>query len=141
MFSDVCVLVSHFSFPVRASLNRRVYRIWPPRLSFPGNLSAFSWQYSSGGSSDFSQLNISADRFHLFFEAFCIKSNAFIFMCLLKLSPDVYFSQYEFIGKVLPRYAILSHTCGEDDQEVSFEDIRLATTNCIFAQIKRLLMI
>ncbi|KAF2995351.1 mediator of RNA polymerase II transcription subunit 13 [Curvularia kusanoi] len=35
--------------------------------------------------------------------------------------------QYEFLGKDRPPYAILSHTWGNDGEEVLFEDIRLGT--------------
>ncbi|KAH6616392.1 heterokaryon incompatibility protein-domain-containing protein, partial [Boeremia exigua] len=50
-------------------------------------------------------------------------------MRLLRLGEDGQFTQKEFTGKAIPRYAILSHTWGEDDQEVSFEDVRTGSGN------------
>jgi len=43
-------------------------------------------------------------------------------MRLLKLK-DGEFSLVEFVGDNIPRYAILSHTWGADDEEVTFKDI------------------
>jgi hypothetical protein len=44
-------------------------------------------------------------------------------MRLLKREDDGKFNLIEFIGKDIPRYAILSHTWGPDNEEVSFKDI------------------
>ena len=44
-------------------------------------------------------------------------------MRLLKLKDDGDFSLIEFIDDEIPQYAILSHTWGADDEEVTFNDI------------------
>jgi hypothetical protein len=44
-------------------------------------------------------------------------------MRLLRLGDDGGFSLVEFVGKDIPRYAVLSHTWGADDQEVTFKDL------------------
>jgi hypothetical protein len=43
-------------------------------------------------------------------------------MRLLKLQDDGEFSLIEFVGDI-PRYVILSHTWGTDDEEVTFKDM------------------
>ena len=43
-------------------------------------------------------------------------------MRLLKLEDDGDFSLIEFIGKI-PPYAVLSHTWGADDEEVTLKDL------------------
>jgi hypothetical protein len=48
-------------------------------------------------------------------------------MRLLKLKGDGEFSLIEFIGDNIPRYAILSHTWGEDGEEVTFKDLMKCT--------------
>ena len=44
-------------------------------------------------------------------------------MRLLQLGDSGEFSLVEFFGNNIPPYAILSHTWGEDDEEVTFKDI------------------
>ncbi|KAI9775928.1 MAG: hypothetical protein M1839_000717 [Geoglossum umbratile] len=44
-------------------------------------------------------------------------------MRLLRLENDGEFSLVEFIGKNIPCYAILSHTWGSDDEELTFNDL------------------
>ena len=44
-------------------------------------------------------------------------------MRLLHVEADGEFSLVEFVGKDIPRYAILSHTWGADDEEVTFKDL------------------
>lgn len=44
-------------------------------------------------------------------------------MRLLRLEDDGEFSLTEFVGRNIPRYAILSHTWGADEEEVAFKDI------------------
>src|SRR5436309_239132 len=44
-------------------------------------------------------------------------------MRLLKLNNTGEFSLTEFVGNNIPRYAILSHTWGADDEEVTFKDL------------------
>jgi len=44
-------------------------------------------------------------------------------MRLLRLEGDEGFSLVEFVGKNIPRYAVLSHTWGTDDEEVTFKDL------------------
>ena len=44
-------------------------------------------------------------------------------MRLLRLEDDGEFSLVEFVGKSIPRYAVLSHTWGANDEEVTFKDI------------------
>jgi len=44
-------------------------------------------------------------------------------MCLLQLKDDGEFSLIESSGDNIPRYAILSHTWGADDEEVTFKDL------------------
>ncbi|KAF2844758.1 HET-domain-containing protein [Plenodomus tracheiphilus IPT5] len=44
-------------------------------------------------------------------------------MRLLRLEHNGDFSLAEYVGKNLPRYAILSHTWGEDHEEVTFRDL------------------
>src|SRR6266702_4018572 len=44
-------------------------------------------------------------------------------MRLLKLEASGEFSLTEFIGDSVPQYAILSHTWGADDDEVTFKDL------------------
>lgn len=44
-------------------------------------------------------------------------------MRLLRLQDDGEFSLTEFAGNSIPRYAVLSHTWGSDDEEVSFKDL------------------
>ncbi|KAF1952248.1 HET-domain-containing protein [Byssothecium circinans] len=44
-------------------------------------------------------------------------------MRLLHLDKEGYISLTEFIGDKIPPYAILSHTWGPDDQEVTFQDL------------------
>src|ERR1700722_15908795 len=48
-------------------------------------------------------------------------------MRLLKLKDDGEFSLIEFVGNNIPRYAILSHTWGADDEEVTFKDLMEGT--------------
>ena len=48
-------------------------------------------------------------------------------MRLLKLNDDGEFSLVEYIGDEVPRYAILSHTWGADDEEVTFKDLMKGT--------------
>ncbi|KAI9761282.1 MAG: hypothetical protein M1840_001985, partial [Geoglossum simile] len=43
-------------------------------------------------------------------------------MRLLRLEDDGEFSLVEFVGKTMPCYAVLSHTWGSDDEEVTFND-------------------
>ncbi|KAL1595212.1 hypothetical protein SLS60_009900 [Paraconiothyrium brasiliense] len=45
-------------------------------------------------------------------------------MRLLRSDNNGWFYQAEFVGKNIPPYVILSHTWGEDWDEISFEDIR-----------------
>jgi hypothetical protein len=44
-------------------------------------------------------------------------------MRLLRLEANGEFSLVEFVGKDIPRYAVLSHTWGADDEEVTFKDL------------------
>ncbi|KAI9775933.1 MAG: hypothetical protein M1839_000722 [Geoglossum umbratile] len=44
-------------------------------------------------------------------------------MRLLRLEDDSEFSLVEFVGKNIPSYAVLSHTWGSDDEEVTFNDL------------------
>ncbi|OCL02132.1 HET-domain-containing protein [Glonium stellatum] len=44
-------------------------------------------------------------------------------MRLLRLEADGEFSLVEFVSQNIPRYAILSHTWGADDEEVTFKDL------------------
>lgn len=44
-------------------------------------------------------------------------------MRLLQLQGDDGFSLVDFVGKDIPQYAILSHTWGEDHEEISFKDL------------------
>ena len=44
-------------------------------------------------------------------------------MRLLRVEDDGEFSLVEFVGKNIPRYAVLSHTWGADHEEVAFKDI------------------
>lgn len=44
-------------------------------------------------------------------------------MRLLRLEADGEFSLVEFVGQNIPRYAILSHTWGADNEEVTFKDL------------------
>ena len=44
-------------------------------------------------------------------------------MRLLRLEDDGEFSLVEFVGKNIPCYAVLSHTWGSDDEEVTFNDL------------------
>jgi len=44
-------------------------------------------------------------------------------MRLLKLNDDGDFSLIEFLGNQIPQYAILSHTWGADNEEVTFKDL------------------
>ncbi|KAI9775850.1 MAG: hypothetical protein M1839_000724, partial [Geoglossum umbratile] len=44
-------------------------------------------------------------------------------MRLLRLEDDGEFSLVEFVGKNIPSYAVLSHTWGSDDEEVTFNDL------------------
>jgi hypothetical protein len=48
-------------------------------------------------------------------------------MRLLQLEDNGEFSLTEYIGKDVPPYAILSHTWGADDEEVTFRDLRDGT--------------
>jgi hypothetical protein len=45
-------------------------------------------------------------------------------MRLLRLQNDGEYGLAQEFGKNIPHYAILSHTWGEDDEEVSFKDIK-----------------
>ena len=44
-------------------------------------------------------------------------------MRLLRLEDDGEFSLVEFVGKNIPCYAVLSHTWGPDDEEVTFNNL------------------
>ena len=44
-------------------------------------------------------------------------------MRLLRLEDDGNFSLVEFVGNNIPRYAILSHTWGTDEEELTFKDL------------------
>lgn len=44
-------------------------------------------------------------------------------MRLLRLEDDGKFSLIEFVGDNIPHYAILSHTWGADDEEVTYKDL------------------
>jgi len=44
-------------------------------------------------------------------------------MRLLQLKDDGEFSLIEFVGDTIPRYAILSHTWGADNEELTFKDL------------------
>lgn len=44
-------------------------------------------------------------------------------MRLLRIDAPDHFSLVEFTGSELPPYAILSHTWGADDEEVSYRDM------------------
>jgi hypothetical protein len=48
-------------------------------------------------------------------------------MYLLEADDNGNFSLTEFVGDDIPKYAILSHTWGKDDEEVTFEDIEKKT--------------
>ena len=48
-------------------------------------------------------------------------------MRLLRLEADGGFSVTEFVGQDVPRYAILSHTWGPDDEEVTLKDLENGT--------------
>lgn len=48
--------------------------------------------------------------------------NPFFYMRLLQIRQDGGFSLIELVGKHIPRYAILSHTWGADDDEVTYSD-------------------
>jgi hypothetical protein len=48
-------------------------------------------------------------------------------MRLLRLEDDGEFSLAEYVGNNIPRYAILSHTWGADDEEVTFKDLTAGT--------------
>jgi hypothetical protein len=48
-------------------------------------------------------------------------------MRLLRLEDDGGFSLVEFLGQNIPRYAILSHTWGADNEEVTFKDLENGT--------------
>lgn len=48
-------------------------------------------------------------------------------MRLLQLEHNGEFSLTEYVGKDVPPYAILSHTWGSDDEEVTFRDLREGT--------------
>jgi hypothetical protein len=48
-------------------------------------------------------------------------------MRLLRLEDDGEFSLAEYVGNNVPRYAILSHTWGADDEEVTFKDLTEGT--------------
>jgi hypothetical protein len=50
--------------------------------------------------------------------------NTALIMRLLRIEAGGEFSQVEFVGQDIPRYAILSHTWGADADEVTFEDIQ-----------------
>jgi hypothetical protein len=45
-------------------------------------------------------------------------------MRLLQREADGHFSLAEFVGRSIPQYAILSHTWGPDNEEVTFKDLR-----------------
>jgi len=51
------------------------------------------------------------------------RSSLTLRMRLLKLEDDGEFSLTEFVGNKIPRYAILSHTWGADDEEPTFKDL------------------
>jgi len=44
-------------------------------------------------------------------------------MRLLRIEPGGNFSLVERVGNSIPRYAILSHTWGEDNEEFKFNDV------------------
>ncbi|KAJ4298214.1 hypothetical protein N0V90_006113 [Kalmusia sp. IMI 367209] len=48
-------------------------------------------------------------------------------MRLLHLNNDGEFSLREYVGKDIPRYAILSHTWGADHEEITIQDVREGT--------------
>jgi hypothetical protein len=48
-------------------------------------------------------------------------------MYLLQFGDDNDFSLVEYIGNSIPRYAILSHTWGSDNEEITFQDIKSGT--------------
>ncbi|MBE3044358.1 HET domain-containing protein [Candidatus Bathyarchaeota archaeon] len=48
-------------------------------------------------------------------------------MRLLRVGDDGEFSLAEFVGRDIPRYAVLSHTWGVADEEVTFNDLMGAT--------------
>jgi hypothetical protein len=48
-------------------------------------------------------------------------------MRLLRLEDNGRFSLAEYVGNNIPRYAILSHTWGTDDEEVTFKDLMEGT--------------
>ncbi|KAF2175902.1 hypothetical protein K469DRAFT_51986 [Zopfia rhizophila CBS 207.26] len=48
-------------------------------------------------------------------------------MRLLRLEDDGQFSLVEFIGDNIPRYAILSHTWGADNEELTLKDLAEGT--------------
>ncbi|KAH7088133.1 hypothetical protein FB567DRAFT_523733 [Paraphoma chrysanthemicola] len=50
-------------------------------------------------------------------------------MYLLQIGDDNDFSLVEFASNSAPRYAILSHTWGSDDEEVTFQDMKHGTGN------------
>ncbi|KAM3067386.1 hypothetical protein ACMFMG_005257 [Clarireedia jacksonii] len=51
-------------------------------------------------------------------------------MRLLQLKDNSEFTLVEYIGKNIPRYAILSHTWGADHEEVTFRDLKENTAKC-----------
>ena len=46
-----------------------------------------------------------------------------LLMRLLRFADNGEFSLVEFVGENTPRYAILSHTWGADNKEVTFKDL------------------
>jgi hypothetical protein len=48
-------------------------------------------------------------------------------MRLLQLQGDSDFSLIEYVGNNIPPYAILSHTWGADDEEVTFKELSDST--------------
>jgi len=48
-------------------------------------------------------------------------------MRLLWFQDEAEFNLVEFVGKGIPPYAILLHTWGADEEEVTFKDIRKGT--------------
>jgi hypothetical protein len=78
---------------------------------------------------DFSSIKSSSQHKSYFFESLTREYLAYIYsknrllMRLLRLDDDGEFSLIEYIGKNTPPYAILSHTWGADDEEVTFKDI------------------
>jgi hypothetical protein len=97
---------------------------WPRHLPFRAVYQPRSWQYLSCQILSLVPHHLCRYSSSFHFKILSIAIETFAIMRLLRLGTDGYFSQYEFTGKAIPRYAILSHTWGEDDQEVTFEDIR-----------------